>query len=654
MTENRTMKWDIIPEILSILVVIIILGNSRYGNAIPSARDKMFRFCLYYTLFCTALNIASIQAVYQAQFIPLWLNMTINTAYFALYPLLPLIFIMYLLLYVHEFTPHEHQSRLKLFITILVAIMATYLCIIFLNLSTKWLFYFDSEGNYQRGPYNQLSLLVASTQILVALYAIWLERAYLDRTFFSVFLWLPPLSLSIIVVQYFFPNVILTGIAITLAILSVYLNFQTRRINIDSLTQYPNRGSFIHTIDQIRRFNRKTLVIIVSLDNFKIVNDTYGQKRGNLFLRSVAEGLHELLPQGQVYRYSGDEFAITIHDSRGDDIAQTILQRFSSSWYVEGISNRLQASIVTLRLPFKPYPEVDPLTLIDHAIRTAKNRGKGQVVHCDSLLLQTIQRKQQLVDCLSQVFLLNSLSLEFQPIYDIETGDMTMAEALLRMNDPQIGNVPPSEFIPIAEEIGMIEELGRWVFEQVCTTITSYRAKGKVLPPISVNFSGLQFNNRHIAQELIEIVDRYKIPPDSIHIELTESTFIGAFFNDVLDIMKPLIDHGISFHLDDFGTGYSNLSYIVNLPFYCIKIDKSLLWDVQDSNRSQKFIESMITVVRDLGYHVIVEGVESKEQLEYLKSIHCDMVQGYFLNPPGSQEQIFQMQQSIIQLDKNQ
>jgi diguanylate cyclase (GGDEF)-like protein len=438
--------------------------------------------------------------------------------------------------------------------------LAAYIVVVFLNLKTGWIFSFDSQAQYIRGPLNQLSLMVAIFQISVAITAIWVERQYLDQTFFKVILWLPPLSFAIIILQLLFPEIILTGTAIMIAILSVYLNFQTRRISIDNLTQFPNRESFISNLEHIRRFNRKAVVMLVSLNDFKLVNDTYGQKRGDQYLRVIAQGLQDLVPHGQLYRYGGDEFAIIDDVKHGKNLAESVLDRFSSSWYVEGVSTRIKASLALMELPYKADRVAEPLTLLDHAIRTAKNRGKGQLIYCDSMLLKTIQRKQKLSDRLLKAISHDSLSLEFQPIYNLRTRKVEMIEALLRWEDSQLGKVSPSEFIPLAEELGIIGELGRWVLEQVCMLIDEFRSSNMVLPSISINFSGLQFADSQVVQDILHTIERFVIPPEAIHIELTESTFIGASFKEALSVMQPLIEHGIGFHLDDFGSGYSNLS----------------------------------------------------------------------------------------------
>ena len=211
---------------------------------------------------------------------------------------------------------------------------------------------------------------------------------------------------------------------------------------------------------------------------------------------------------------------------------------------------------------------------------------------------------------------------------------MEIAEALLRMDDAQMGSVPPSEFIPLAEELGIIGELGRWVLEQVCSMLHDFHQKGKEMPTISVNFSGLQFNDTRTVSEIIKLMEQYSIPPEKIEIELTETTFIGKFFDEALSVMKPLIDYGIKFHLDDFGTGYSNFSYLVNLPFQCIKIDKSILRHTKTKDSKYQFIASIIRIIKQMGFCTIVEGVENEEQFFYLQKNGCDMVQGYYTSPP--------------------
>lgn len=640
------MYWNAAPEMISALVIIVILINSRDAHAMPTTRDRMFSFTLYYSLFCFLLNFASIQIVYHYLVVPRWVNMVVNTAYFALYPPVTLVFIFYILLYAFEQAPPEHRVRLKTTSAIILGSTFVYEIIVFLNFTYGWLFYLDETNKYFRGSINRISLILAIFHIIVGLITVYREKQYLDRFFFKVVLWFPMISLGIVIVQILYLEIVLTGTALAIAILSVYLNFQTRRISIDNLTQYPNRESFVSNLENLAHHNKKALVVVVSLDNFKSVNDTFGQKRGDMFIKLVADKLQELCSKGQVYRYGGDELAIIADSVNDQSVVERIANQFTFQWRVEGVATRLSASLATLELPFRADPTADPITLLDHTVRTAKNRGKGQTVNCDTMILRTIRRKNQLSDRLLQAISTDSLSLDYQPIFSLDSGNMEMAEALLRMEDEKMGTIHPVEFIPLAEELGIIGELGRWVLEKVCILLDEIRSKGKEMPVVSVNFSSLQFADGNIVRDILEIVGRYRIPAGTINLEITESTFIGSSFTEALAVMESLIGHGINFHLDDFGTGYSNLSYMVNLPFKCIKLDKSLLWDVQEHNRMHHFIESLIKVVRQMDFRVIVEGVENEQQVAYLRKIGCDMVQGYYFSPPLGRVDFIKMLES--------
>ena len=630
------MDWNAVPEIIATLVLVVILINSRDTHVMPSTKDRLFRFTLVYSICSFLLNIVTVVIVRYHQEVPRWINIFVNTAYFALYPLITQLFIVYILLYAFEQAPQEHRIRFKLVTAVILASSGAYLVLVGLNLDTGWIFYLDETKNYFRGPLNRVSLLLAIIHIIIGIITVYRERQFLDTYFFRVILWFPLISLAIVIIQVLYLEIILTGTALAIAILSVYLNFQTRRISIDNLTQYPNRETFLSNLESIVRHDKRATVLVASLDNFKNVNDTFGQRQGDLFLKTIADTMQQLCPKGQVYRYGGDELALITDNSDQNQVIDTLAQRFAQEWTVEGISARISASLALLELPFRADRSTDPMTLLDHTIRTAKTKGRGKLVRCDTMVLHTIRRRNKLGERLMSALSDESLSISYQPIFSLETGNMEMAEALLRMETEDLGTVSPAEFIPLAEELGIIAELGRWVLEQVCILLDEFRSRGEEMPVISVNFSTQQFSKSRIVNEILEMVDRYRIPEGKINLELTESTFIGASFLEANRVMEQLRSHGIRFHLDDFGVGYSNLSYMVNLPFRCIKLDKSLLWEVQDTNRMHTFIESMIKVVRQMDYSVIVEGVENSAQVSFLRRIGCDMVQGYHLCAPLS------------------
>jgi len=427
-----------------------------------------------------------------------------------------------------------------------------------------------------------------------------------------------------------------------IAILIVYLNFQTKKISEDNLTKLPNRETFFQITEFNARKNRSATLLLISLDDFQVINDTYGQVKGDTYLVAVAKGIGELFPNQSVFRYSGDEFVVALKDSyplrHGRQPIEHAMERFNLPWVVDGIPVWLGASMVVLRFPFKTEEPVDPIALMDYAMRTAKKLGKRQGVLCDESTFRAMKRRNRLIQELGKRITSGTFTLNYQPIYNLDNGKMMMAEALIRMHDEILGEVGPAEFIPLAEEAGLINLVGMWVFEQVCIFINRLQKKGLQIPSISINFSGQQFVDTHLLENIVGLLGSYQIPRGTIKLEITESTFIGASYQEILSIMNPLIEQGILFHLDDFGTGYSNLSYVINLPFECVKLDKTLLWDVDNKDRMQLFIETLIKGVVQTGAKVIVEGIETQSQVDFLRRAKCDMVQGYIFSPPMTVE----------------
>ncbi|MGI6432449.1 MAG: EAL domain-containing protein [Sphaerochaetaceae bacterium] len=294
-----------------------------------------------------------------------------------------------------------------------------------------------------------------------------------------------------------------------------------------------------------------------------------------------------------------------------------------------------------LELPFKADALANPLTLLDHAIKAAKAKGRSQFIQCDTLILENIRRKNTIAALLQQAIENNRLSLYFQPIFSLHNGEMVLAEALLRLNSAEYGEISPSEFIPIAEETGLIGALGHWVLDRCCRLIDRIRTTSSSLPVISVNVSCKQFSECRMVLDVEDIIKPYNLPPGCIIFELTEHTFIGTSFAEIEQMMQALVDKKIQFHLDDFGTGYSNLSYVINLPFQGIKLDKSLVSKSTEHDKTYQFVDGFVAIIHRLGLHVIAEGIEEYSQISMLKDIGCDMAQGYLLQRPLHEEQFF-------------
>lgn len=639
--EDIYLSWNAAPEIIAAIVIFILMLNTTNSQSFPTLRNRMFVLSLNFTFFCIILNLLTIFTIEIAARIPLWINMVVNTAFFIISPFMPLIFIVYMLLFIFENSPITHRKRLSQTLWFMAIIISAYLIITIINIWSGWLFSFNESYVYIRGTLNKLPIFIPMFFIVIALIQAIPERKYMDRFLLRIISWFPLIAIALMTVQLIYPEIILSGSAMMIATLTVHLNFQVKKISEDNLTKLPNRETFAKNVEMLNKKGKPCTIILVSLDDFKVINDTYGQSKGDDFLIAIASGLKALFPEEKLYRYGGDEFAIIVrmeNPLNESQMIQILQDEFHTPWQTSKVQAKISASIAILSLPLVQEDHLDPINLLDYAMRSIKNRGKGNSVVCDENLLRIMKRRNRLIELLKQGIASGSFSLNYQPIYHLSYETMNTAEALLRLQDETLGIIGPSEFIPMAEEIGIISEIGMWVLKEVCKFLKQLNEMYLELPSISINFSVQQLTDSQLVEKIFNTINEYEIPASLLRFEITESTFIGSSYQEILSVMEPLIAKGIHFHLDDFGTGYSNLAYVINLPFECIKLDKSLLWDIENNERMQVFVEKLVRAVSQMGAKVIIEGIETKGQQEFIRKIGCDMVQGYYFSPPLSEQ----------------
>lgn len=639
--------WNAAPELIAATVIIILIINSSGAYSIPSARNRMFKLTLWFSAVCLIINSASVFAIEYASHIPLWFNIALNTVYFIIYPLMSSLFIIYLMLLMFEDVPEHHKVRLQIGLWFIGISILINIILSITNIWTGVLFSFNEQFEYVRGTLNRWSFYLVIYTIVIGFVLVIIEKRFIDPFLLKIIWWFPFLSVAILLIQQIYRTLMLSGTAMMVAILAVYLNFQNRKITEDVLTKLANRESFTKYLQLAIRRNKNAAVILVSLDDFKMVNDIFGREKGNAFLIECSNMLKDLFPDDQVFRFGGDEFAIIMasddkhHDSKS--IIASIIKTFAHPISVGGVQTRLDASIVCMTIPLDSDVETHPITILDFAMRMAKNKGRSQVIELDASIYTEIRRRNLIMERLKAGMIDSVYHVEFQPIYESEYGSIVMAETLLRMKDPILNDVSPNEFIPLAEELGVISDIGLWVFEQACMVVNKFIANNVPPPILSVNISGSQFFLDTPAERILDVYRRYGIPDGCIKLEITETTFLGSSYPEIFKVMKTLIDEGIHFNLDDFGTGYSNLSSVANLPFEAIKLDRSLIGDVMVNENGRRFIHALITAITLTGAKVIAEGVESMEQVEYLQSLGCTLIQGYVYSQPVDEQEFMRL-----------
>jgi diguanylate cyclase (GGDEF)-like protein/PAS domain S-box-containing protein len=417
-------------------------------------------------------------------------------------------------------------------------------------------------------------------------------------------------------------------------------------VNYDALTGLPNRTLFLDRLVQAvaRTFWRKRLVavLLLNLNRFKLINDTLGHNVGDQLLKAVSERFVTCVRDGDtVARLGGDEFAVILEDiAVAQDvivIIQKVLEAFKKPFLSE---DRELFAAPTVGISLYPNDGEDVETLVknaDTAMSRAKELGKSYQFFSPEMNAKATKRLV-LESSLRRALERQEMLLHYQPRIDLSTGQITGMEALVRWQHPDLGLVPPAEFIPLAEETEVIIPLGEWVLRTACLQSKIWKRDGFRLIPVAVNLSPRQL--RH--QDLVEVVERVlketNLDPSHLELELTESVLLENI-ETTIGTLRQLQKMGIQIAIDDFGTGYSSLSYLKRFPINCLKIDRSFVADIPTDPDNAAIVKAIITLSHTLNLKVIAEGVETMKQLEFLRSIGCHEMQGYLFSKPVPADQ---------------
>jgi diguanylate cyclase (GGDEF)-like protein/PAS domain S-box-containing protein len=433
-----------------------------------------------------------------------------------------------------------------------------------------------------------------------------------------------------------------------------------REANYDSLTNLPNRRMFIDRLEQeIRVSKRKQqnfALIFLDLDKFKTINDSKGHNYGDALLVEVGERIVNCVREADtVARIGGDEFTVILTDL-GDLhsvelVCQKILTAVSRLFVISGSEMHISASLGVTLYPNDADNSSDLLNNADQAMYLAKELGRNQFCYFTAAMQEEAMEHIQLINDLRKAISLNQLSVHYQPIVDLKTGGALKAEALLRWSHPVRGMVSPTVFIPLAEEAGLILEIGDWVFTQTVQYIKKCKKQLNIDIQISVNKSPLQFKKTGNSLDWLSYLQKSQLVGNNIVIEITE----GLLLNNSVDTVNQLSDFrgaGVKLSMDDFGTGYSSLSYLKKFELDFLKIDQSFTKKLAIGSEDMILSEAIITMAQKLGLKVIAEGVETKEQMELLVAAGCDYGQGYLFSRPIPEDKFFEYLAQNVEVEK--
>jgi diguanylate cyclase (GGDEF)-like protein len=424
---------------------------------------------------------------------------------------------------------------------------------------------------------------------------------------------------------------------------------------IDALTKVPNRMQFQHLLQRAiarARRNKKSLCLFyVDIDHFKEINDTFGHLAGDTTLETVAERLTAELPAGSVIgRLAGDEFAVIVNHIEGGDLAKpkldklarSLLDRLADPFYVQGHEVFMTASMGIAFYPEDAPNVIDLIRNADAALYNAKKDGGNIHSYYAPAMNEAAVERLMTKSKLKRAFERDELLVHYQPKYNLETGEVCGAEALVRWELPERGIILPSDFIPLAEETNLIVEIGEWVLDRVCEDFRYWQRSVSAPGRVSVNLSLKQLRQANFISRISAILRSYQVSPTSLELEITETTLMENPTRTI-KLLDELYSLGLHLAIDDFGTGYSSLSALQQFPISTLKIDKSFVRDVATNADDATIVGTIIHMGRSLQMDVVAEGVESEEQLNFLQTLDCTYVQGLLFGDPMSSDNYLEL-----------
>ncbi|HEX3213795.1 MAG TPA: EAL domain-containing protein, partial [Actinomycetota bacterium] len=413
----------------------------------------------------------------------------------------------------------------------------------------------------------------------------------------------------------------------------------------DSLTSLANRALFKDRVDHaLKRTKRQTpsvAVLFLDLDGFKEVNDSLGHAAGDRLLIQVAERLHSCVrPSDTVARFGGDEFAVLIEDASDDidvvQVADRVLEGLRQPFEVNGRELHVRGSMGIARMESDVDGADQLLRNADLAMYRAKAAGQGGYERYDPEMHTELVQRVQLESDLRRALEAGELFLQYQPTFDLGSGQIVGAEALARWNHPVRGLVPPTEFIPLAEASGLIRPLGAWVLREACRQAAEWQRNS---PPrerpltLNINLSGRQLQSPEVVDDVARALEESGMPPSALVLEMTESVLMDDN-EDVLAILQQLKQLGARLAIDDFGTGYSSLSYLHRFPVDILKIDRSFVERLSHASDNAELARTVVRLGQSLQLQTVAEGVEDSTQFLALRRMGCDIGQGYYFGRP--------------------
>ena len=620
-------------DISALMITLVILFYFIYKNTIKSQQNTLFLWLIICALVSNISDLISIYSISNPGRFPRWFEYFINEFYLVSFCGTAVVYLAYIICLTSSKTLSLFD-KIRIFLPYAVLFVSIYS-----TGQTGFIFYFDKEGQYCHGKGFILMYICAFYYMISALVHSIAGLKKIGKAKFNTIIFFTNAILLSIAMQMFFKGLLISQFMTSVSVLILYLSLENPENYMDRILHIYNNKAFIEVFKVYTRKRKKFVLLGIEIGGIKYINENLGVLEGNRVMRETASFFKSVAGRKNVFHLSGSQFLIMSNDQNMDwnNVVDRISDRFSDAFECSGMEISLDVNMCLFSYPQVVSNLEDAIDLLEYSLKYAKETGGSGIVYGDKELLAKGKRETQIVYMLGKAIKEDGFCVHYQPIYSVEKGRYTTAEALVRFKESDIGFVSPEEFIPIAEKNGMIVRIGEIVFEKVCQFYKENHLEEKGIENIHFNLSVVECMQQKLHEKIENIMDKYQLDSSKISLEITETAAVTSR-EILINNMNQLIDRGFKFSMDDYGTGFSNTSTLIAYPFDEIKIDKSIVWSAMEDEKAMIAFKHSVAMIKDLDFKIVAEGVETKEQAKMLGDLGCDYFQGYYYSKPVSED----------------
>lgn len=629
-------------EIASLIVMVIVFLHFAFVRQFPSDKTRVYGMLILSCMFECIFNIASSVGLANAAFIPQVVNEVVTFAFFVFEGLSSYLIFCY---FAVQGELGEKSKRPVWILGTLPFVLFEFFVIL-----TPFIgfFYYFWDGVYYQGFGANFGYWYVICYFVLNLAYIAFRRKVIGKRMKLIVLIYTAVAVVMIAVQYHIRGILMTSVGNTIVLLMIYLAMQNPNEMIDPVTEIGNESALLQQIKN-RLYQTKGLiphtaefaVITVRIRKMHHLNDLLGIENRNAILQDIGSYLYLLGGKFHVFHNPDDMFTVIVDSvDRSREIRDQIADRFRKDWGVQQNRIVLDIAMIIQYYPgdFKTVP--DYIGMRNFLLEEAENAGSGVAVESSSELADKYWRRNKVELVMERAIREKTFQVYYQPIYSLKEKRIVSLEALVRLQDEELGFISPDEFIPLAERDGSIIAIGAIVLEECCRFLAHHVLSNASLGirTIQVNLSMVQCMCQNLAETILPVLEKYHIPPSMITLEVTEGAALTTP-EQMQYHMKELGGMGITFAMDDYGSGNSNCSYLIRFPFREVKIDKEIVWAYFDNPVAQVVLENEIRTIRKLQIPLVVEGIEKIEQSQIMEKLGVDYIQGYYYGKPMPEQE---------------